>query len=169
MASTYKQSFLKLNKFVGSDKPKMDDYNYDNSLIDQNAMETNQRLISAENHAKDQEKHITAEERGKWNKLQWVIGKYEGNGQGEREISLGFSPRLGFVFQENEFPMTGYDTDCALQSEQRLAIITELGSTLYSATTPDGFVVCSTNNVQSDQRMPRMNINGQSYIYVMFK
>ena len=35
MASTYKTNYLGLNKFVGSDKPKMDDFNFDNETLDQ--------------------------------------------------------------------------------------------------------------------------------------
>jgi transcriptional/translational regulatory protein YebC/TACO1 len=34
MASTYKTNYLGLNKFVGSDKPKMDDFNFDGDVFE---------------------------------------------------------------------------------------------------------------------------------------
>lgn len=169
MASSYKQSFLKLSKFIGTDKPKMDDYNNDNRLIDENAALTDQRLKKAETHEASKTVHISDAERAKWNKFQWVTGTYVGDNKGEREINIGFKPRLGFVFQEDEFTATAYDTDCILQSEQRLAIITDVGCTKYTAATQNGFIICSTNNVRSDQRMPRLNIGGCKYVYVMFR
>ena len=33
MSSTYKTTNLGLNQFVGSDRPKMEDFNFDNQLI----------------------------------------------------------------------------------------------------------------------------------------
>ena len=39
MTSTYKTNYLGLNKFVGSDKPKMDDFNFDNETLDQKFQE----------------------------------------------------------------------------------------------------------------------------------
>ena len=52
MASTYKTNYLGLNKFVGSDKPKMDDFNFDNETLDQKFQEHVQSSL-----------HITEEER----------------------------------------------------------------------------------------------------------
>lgn len=52
MASTYKTNYLGLNQFVGSDKPKMDDFNFDNETIDQKFQEHVQSSL-----------HITEEER----------------------------------------------------------------------------------------------------------
>lgn len=34
MPSTYKTPFLGLNRFIGSDKPKMDDFNRDTQKLD---------------------------------------------------------------------------------------------------------------------------------------
>ena len=34
MSSTYKTNYLGLNKFVGTDKPKMEDFNFDNEQLD---------------------------------------------------------------------------------------------------------------------------------------
>ena len=35
MSSSNKTSYLGLNQFVGSDKPKMEDFNADNRLLDE--------------------------------------------------------------------------------------------------------------------------------------
>ena len=39
MSSTYKTTNLGLNQFVGSDRPKMEDFNFDNQQIDQKFQE----------------------------------------------------------------------------------------------------------------------------------
>ena len=49
MASTYKTNYLGLNKFVGSDKPKMDDFNFDNETLDQKFQEHVQSSLQKKN------------------------------------------------------------------------------------------------------------------------
>ena len=56
MPSSSKTSVLGLNQFVGSDKPKMDDFNYDN-----NKLET---LVGG--HLEDETCHLTAAERERY-------------------------------------------------------------------------------------------------------
>ena len=169
MPSTYKQSFLKLNKFVGSDKPKMDDYNNDTRLIDENAALVDSRLRLTEEHMKNSTCHVSPEEKSSWNNLKWVIGSYVGNGATQREISVGFKARLGFVFQKNEFISTAFSDECPIQNEQRFVILTELGSSRSSMITPNGFKIANTSNISMDSRMPRMNIPEKEYIYVLFR
>ena len=67
MTSTYKTNYLGLNKFVGSDKPKMDDFNFDNETLDQKFQEHVQSSL-----------HITEEERQMLGKANYVIGTYTG-------------------------------------------------------------------------------------------
>lgn len=78
MASTYKTNYLGLNKFVGSDKPKMDDFNFDNETLDQKFQEHVQSSL-----------HITEEERQMLGKSNYVIGTYTGNGESPRTIDVG--------------------------------------------------------------------------------
>lgn len=56
MPSTAKTKTLRLNQFVGSDKPKMDDFNYDNTQLE--------TVVGG--HLADAQKHLTSEERKAW-------------------------------------------------------------------------------------------------------
>ena len=53
MASTNKTETLGLNQWIGSDKPKMEDFNSDNRLID----------TALAGHRADQTVHVSAQER----------------------------------------------------------------------------------------------------------
>ena len=74
MASTNKTETLGLNQWIGSDKPKMEDFNSDNRLID----------TALAGHRADQTVHVSAQERAAWNAAAPVIGSYTGDGQEER-------------------------------------------------------------------------------------
>lgn len=50
MPSTAKTKTLRLNQFVGSDKPKMDDFNYDNTQLE--------TVVGG--HLADAQKHLTS-------------------------------------------------------------------------------------------------------------
>lgn len=91
MASTYKTNYLGLNKFVGSDKPKMDDFNFDNETLDQKFQEHVQSSL-----------HITEEERQMLGKANYVIGTYTGNGESPRTIDVGFDVEFGIIFALEE-------------------------------------------------------------------
>ena len=88
MASSSSTAALHLNQWMGSDKPKMEDFNSDNRKLDE--------AVGA--HFADEEKHIRAEERLSWNAAIPIIGPYTGNGQNSQQSALGFCPSLGMVF-----------------------------------------------------------------------
>lgn len=89
MSSTNKTKNLQLNSWIGSDKPKREDFNADNSIIDK----------AITDHVEDNTVHITSEERGIWNNYMFT-GTYYGNGTTERviETECPFEARIGFVF-----------------------------------------------------------------------
>lgn len=70
MASSNKTAALGLNRWTGADKPKMEDFNADNSKID--------AAVAA----------IAPP----------VIGTYTGNDVAERAFTLAFQPSFGIVF-----------------------------------------------------------------------
>ena len=69
MPSTSKTKTLRLNQFVGSDKPKMDDFNYDNTQLE--------TLVGG--HLDDTEKHLTQAEREEWSRPSSELYFYDGN------------------------------------------------------------------------------------------
>lgn len=89
MSSTNKTENLNLNQWIGSDKPKMADFNYDNAVIDE--------AISA--HNSDITRHISDYERSRWNNY-LHLQTYFGQGSGTQNVVLNcdFTPRVCIVF-----------------------------------------------------------------------
>ena len=85
MASTNMTEHLKLNQWIGSDKPKMADFNADNRKVDQ----------AVGSHTADQTMHLTEAERAAWNKAIPIVGGYTGDGTPMRAVEMGVAPRFG--------------------------------------------------------------------------
>lgn len=88
MPSTSKTKTLRLNQFVGSDKPKMDDFNYDNTQLE--------TLVGG--HLDDTEKHLTQAEREEWSRPSSELYFYDGNDASQRSFTLDFEPRFCTVY-----------------------------------------------------------------------
>lgn len=169
MPSKFKTPFLKLNKFIGTDKPKMDDFNSDNLLIDNIMKKQEEKLKGLFLHSKDNNKHITDKEREKWNSDLFEIGTYRGDGAKIRNINIGFKPRLVFVFKKDDLFITGSSNTMDIISEQKSAVITPLGSSKFCKITDNGFSVQNHQRVLKDTSLPKLNEAGSEYIYIMFR
>ena len=66
MSSTNKTKNLQLNSWIGSDRPKREDFNADNSIIDK----------AITDHVEDNTVNITSEERGIWNNYMFTGSYY---------------------------------------------------------------------------------------------
>lgn len=89
MPSSSKTTKLKLNKFVGSDKPKMDDINYDNAQIE--------TIVGS--HLGDLIGHITSAERVGLFEAKVATVTWTGEGSQTRiTVQLPFVPKLGVIF-----------------------------------------------------------------------
>ena len=91
MSSTYKTTYLGLNQFVGSDKPKMEDVNFDNQTIDRKMKE----------HV-ESDLHLSIKDREILNGGNWIKGNYIGTGMPTQKINLEKEVEFGFVFAENQ-------------------------------------------------------------------
>ncbi len=92
MSSTNKTSNLKLNSWIGSDKPQRTDFNYDNEVIDKTLSE----------HMNDDISHTSADEKERWNNYIYS-NTYYGDGSISRVINTGcpFPATFGVVFAGN--------------------------------------------------------------------
>lgn len=101
MASAQKTDFLSLNKWISTDIPKREDFNYDNTTID----------TAFKNHLGDSINHISAAERTKWN-TPYFIGFYTGDGKSTRTITTGcpFEPNMAIVFAGGSMPIADFGT-----------------------------------------------------------
>lgn len=158
MSSSYKTQFLGLNRFVGSDKPKMDDFNFDNSQLDSRIKE----------HFEDSAIHVTQAEKNSWNNKAngYVMGSYIGNGASQT-VSLGFNPSFGFVFAV-DMPMVQYSYAGNVNGYYS-GFYTKNGCSYGLTKVNNGFTVkyVSGNSMGIDKSL--LNENGRTYLYVMFK
>lgn len=155
MSSTYKTPYLGLNKYIGTDKPKMDDYNYDNNQLE------NKIKAHFESNI-----HVTEAEKSEWSKSAFTIGSYQGDGTGSRSITLGFNPSFGIVFTADE--LTNAYLSTQTQNEQQMGIFTQQGKTLGMQAFQNGFQVSTITATTPDGRRPKLNVAGKTYIYIMF-
>lgn len=95
MSSTNKTENLKLNSWIGSDKPQRVDFNYDNEIIDKVFTE----------HTADTVSHVSSDEKDKWNNYLFEE-TYFGDGAIKRTIKTRcpFEARFGIVFANNRPP-----------------------------------------------------------------
>lgn len=94
MPSSGKTEILGLNRFVGADKPKMDDVNHDNNQLE--------KLVGG--HIQNASLHLTQSEKDGLGKSHFEIFTYIGDDMPERTITLPFAPTFGIVYA-NEHPM----------------------------------------------------------------
>ncbi|MGN1050983.1 MAG: hypothetical protein ACI4QE_01645 [Acutalibacteraceae bacterium] len=97
MASSRKTDNLGLNLWDGSDKPKMADFNSDNTTVDE---------ILGE-HIKDYDMHFTTLEKEKLS-TPFINKGYNGNGESTREITLDIMPSMVIVLRKNA-PLVKYE------------------------------------------------------------
>ena len=86
MPSSNKTLYLALNKWLGSDKPKKDDFNDDNQIIDEamNAMSVRIDGLSGADsalaeHTSDSAAHVTGGEKASWNGAATNLSSHQSN------------------------------------------------------------------------------------------
>lgn len=151
MSSTYKTTYLGLNKFVGSDKPKMDDFNFDNEQLDSKFQEHVESNL-----------HITEEERKLLGKSNFVMGTYTGDGQSTQVIPLDFEAEFLFIFTKGEELIHASGNTSNIYS----AILTPLGCTDGVLFTEEGFMVSYISTTPPDGKKTMLNVSGKTYIYL---
>ena len=156
MASSGKTTNLQLNQWVGSDKPKMSDFNADNLKIEQ----------AVSTHIADTQKHLQDSERTAWNQSIPVIGSYTGNGLAARDIELGFKPSFGILFAVGQNIVQAIGSTGNMQVFS--AFVSEQGSSQGVVMTDTGFQVLYNVNAVSN-RLALTNVSDQVYVYIMFR
>lgn len=154
MSSTYKTSCLGLNKFIGTDKPKMDDFNFDNEKIDAKFQEHMQSEL-----------HITDEERQLLKNADYTIGTYTGDDTSSRNIDVGFDVEFGLVFAQGEPIIQAASGNI---TNIYSGIITQTGSSKGVIVQPNGFKVTQLNTTPPDGKKMMLNQSGKVYIYIVF-
>lgn len=94
MPSSSKTSYLKLNYWTASDKPKMADFNSDNQKIDGALQE----------HVQNAVLHLKGSQSA-WISQPFASGSYTGNGAATRTVTLGFRPALLVILPQAYGPL----------------------------------------------------------------
>lgn len=160
MSSTNKTENLGLNSWIGSDKPKRVDFNTDNEIIDKAITE----------HEADMEKHITQQERDRWNNYMYT-GVYYGNGSVQREIDTNcpFEARAGFVFANSRtISVTRFDDS---QNINYFGLFGLYANTIGITLDLDGKTLRLTQSTSAVTVNEYANYNesGVAYQYVLFR
>lgn len=92
---------------------------------------------------------------------QWALGQYMGDGTAERDISLGFQPRMVFVMGTNGMMNTLYHSFGGLALPGY--------STIGVTVTEDGFRVAYTGNSSSSFLTPQTNLNNVRFHYIALR
>lgn len=157
MPSTNKTPFLKLNSWLGTDKPKREDFNADNQKIDD----------AVKDHFEDTQVHLSAAERALWNSGAFVMGTYTGTGTQSRTIETGFSPRFGIVFGD-DVPVV-QTLFIPKQTQSHIGFFSQEGCSTGCAVQPSGFKVWSTEENTPDGIAPHLNAEDVKYIYILYR
>ena len=164
MASSLKTNHYQLNNWIGTDKPKREDFNGDNGIIDGALYDLNTALVS---HTGNAQTHVTQEEKTKWNgKLSLITGVYVGDGERNRAIDLEVAPLVVLLFEDWGAFMT-YDFANYSGNVKGGIGSTEGGTsglTLYE----NGFSVMDVPENGPSGYTPRLNTLGTTYRYIVF-
>lgn len=158
MSSTNKTDNLHLNNWIGSDVPKMEDFNLDNSIID--------RAFSQ--HTSSGDIHTSADEKEAWNSP-YYVSSYFGNGEKNRNIQLncGFTPKWGIVFAADGFAKLNDYANKA--SYNYFGIASPSGSTAGISLNGNVLSVMQSTLAVFGSEYRSFNENGISYVYIMFR
>lgn len=158
MGSAQKTDFLSLNKWISTDIPKREDFNYDNLAID-NAFKE---------HLADMSKHISEEERSEWNSPHY-IGFYYGIGSSaERTIETGcsFVPGFAIVFAGNSPPVV---TNTASALKYRFGFASKRVGVPGFSLSGKNLVVKSGLADGGTNAAMEFDIAGATYCYILFR
>ncbi len=156
MPSTNKTPFLQLNRWIGGDKPKMEDFNVDNQKVD----------TALQSHVEDGG-HLSQAQKG-WVDAPYYIGGYAGDDTYTRSFTLGFQPRLIIVFGSGA-TLAEYSTSAQF-TLSRLCIATPDKASPGITITSTGFTVQnSAGTVPVGATAQRINNSGYNYGFIAFK
>ncbi|MEE1077304.1 MAG: hypothetical protein UHY68_08620 [Acutalibacteraceae bacterium] len=90
MSSTNKTAYLKLNSWLGTDRPQRIDFVDDNTIIDK----------AIKDHVQNTTVHCTSTEKAKIENP-YTILSYTGTGEATNEIQFTFAPKMAIVFSKD--------------------------------------------------------------------
>ncbi len=158
MSSTSKTPHYNLNQWIGTDIPKMEDFNRDNALMDSTVY----------THHANASIHTSDTERSKWNNPYYMT-TYFGNGSSSRTITLScdFEPSWGIIFAVGKLPSV---TDFPNESDYNyFGLVSANGTTLGLGLSANRLTVLQNATPILGHEYRNFNENGVTYVVIMFR
>ncbi len=158
MSSTNKTPYLELNNWVGSDKPKREDFNEDNNILD----------LTIGEHLENSNLHTTAAEKAAINQP-FVVTSYTGNGNASRVITItnDFAPKWGIIFRSSYTPSI-VDIDNRTKYNY-FGVFSTLGSNIGLSLSGKKLTVQQSGTAVFGSELRSYNENGAAYIIIAFR
>lgn len=158
MSSTNKTEHIKLNKWVQSDTPVMNDFNTDNEIIDSVVY----------SHTSNEEIHMTEQEKEYLAKpIDMCV--YYGDGKNEKtvDLSFDFEPSICFIFSVGS-PLGIIDIANEVHYNY-FGIATKNGSSVGLTLDKKVLTVVQSPQMINKYEMRSYNEKGKSYLVVGFR
>ncbi len=158
MSSTNKTNNLGLNSFIGTDKPKREDFNLDNEIVDKALGE----------HLNDSTLHVSESERQKWENF-CFFQTYYGDGASTKTISLNgdFDVSWGIVFAV-DFPVNTNDFD-NISSYNYFGMFSSHGSMMGLKLSDNSLTVSQSSIALNDTAYKSFNELSTTYVIISFR
>lgn len=159
MPTSNKTPNLNLNNWLGTDKPKREDFVGDNLILD-NVINTHLTNVSM---------HLTTADRAKLNAAPFLLITLDGTGSATKAHTLTIAPTFVFVFLP-DYPMNSYDP-----ATSRVMCSSGIAYTDFYGSTPgislNGKVLTLSQSQSSSSSGLFLNLNksGEQYLCIAFK
>lgn len=158
MSSSNKTANLQLNSWIGTDRPKMADYNSDNEKID----------AAFGSHTGDMQTHLSQEDRERLETPVYV-GTYFGDGAIEKTIATGcpFEACYALVF-----PLSGAAIVTKFETKactHYFAAASKAGASIGLRISGRDIIVKQSTSATVGNEYAALNAKGVGYFYILFR
>lgn len=158
MASTNKTNNLKLNSWIGTDKPQRTDFVSDNSILD--------KVIGQ--HLTDTDMHLTEDLLTRLYS-DFEMGMVDGNGEEYVNDVFEFSPKFVVVYQ-HDAPWVSYDsTNGCMICNSGIVYRNGVGNTPGLGLSSNRLLRRQSLSTPNNGIYFNLNESGKRYVYIAFK
>ena len=158
MPTNNKTPNLNLNSWIGTDKPKRQDFVDDNNILDS--------VIA--NHIADTIAHMSANEKSLLN-APFIVDMLGGNGNSTCTHTLPFTPKLVILFLRDNLPIEHNTEGNYYIYNFAIATQSACGASRGATLTGNTLTLEQTQNTPEDGIFINLNKYFGQYVYIAFK
>lgn len=160
MPTENKTTNLNLNSWLGTDKPKREDFVNDNLILDS--------VISS--HINNAITHISAEDRADFLSRPFVLDILTGTGAATKSHTLSITPKMVIVFLTNGTPITDFDsTNNRIICNSGIGYAENYGGTAGIDLFGNTLILSQSQSLTGTGPFINLNKLGEQYLCVAFK